>query len=729
MSLLQIYRDRDKKTFTLRLGRELEVTYLYHSLRDFATTFWLIDGPLSANRIRESVNEGFETFRSIESQKHLAAFITYAWRATENYRPTGRLRYAWETFLNYKPIVEAPSRVELKLQRLVDRFIRAQKAFQKHSQDRLVARFRHARQAFKKYQPEEKPQPERQENFEGRSISNARSQKSTALSPFVQRAIYAWKVFRRLRLRVDYARIAFREHPELSKKQAEVANSLKGLALDRKTTLFEPVFEQQFISFGYLPESSDSLIFPRDLEGFVSVFRTLWARSEEDILLLVEEAWKWLYPQSERTHETLGTVSEGKVNDFLRPKQKEELATYLIAALNHPDLKHWRDRENLSWHYCAWHKYGWEAARDMAALEKEEQASIAWLEVCFRTEPIEPALLTEIDPEREIKEVIFSEKQESRRSMVSPPAYLRRRETERKTLSHLARWFVRRYDLETALQIFATSGQSKLITRLAKLAVRLPFVSRDGVPRIGALIWVTVLVPYLLIKVFPSIVTWLLPLVALLFILFLMIQGKQFLVRLAGGCVIGWLPLLSDEFLHIPTPHYGIEVEGYVWLWSWSYWFIPIAIGAVYYSVHTKVKQSISQSWITKNWFGLVGKRTMVLTLVGLILSGLIGVFICRYSVPPVLMDTINDYKDAGEETISLRDGTRVDFKPDETYDLADWLSVPGSVLGIFSVQAVYGKWPEIFPTYVWLFYTPIALFIGIFIQLLWEEKPMTEPL
>lgn len=429
-------------------------------------------------------------------------------------------------------------------------------------------------------------------------------------------------------------------------------------------TAFELMFNDTGAIFTLRPNSplSFSIVLPLDPEDFVAVFRQWWRAAEEDMRLITEDLWKYL-------HET---------NPVLTPSQKEQLGTCFIQALNQEEFRHLQEEPNLSWHYCYWHKLRWQATQQLVDETKLEQAAVEWLSVCYRTEPTEPAIATEFDPEKEIRKVLFDG---GRRV----PTLLQSREREKQTLFRLAQWFMHRYDLSTAFQIVGLTYRLACLI-LWLIAIGLPVLSVLALRQVNLNPMIVITLFIASAVILGSICFW------------DRLESIQKVTRLAGrltgGCVIGWLPLFTEEFwrfaLTNPIEHQWMN-------------FVPIGISLTVFSyLILEARRFLPKEAVSKKE---LLRRSGKVVLLGLPISAVVGVFVSQVGALAILPGIMGEIQYA----------------------------CPAPLLVFFLpfCQGLYGSISElmVFPLAVLIIHTPLALLVGAFVQLLWEEKPMTEPL
>lgn len=423
--------------------------------------------------------------------------------------------------------------------------------------------------------------------------------------------------------------------------------------------MVEFVPQDRYLQFILHEDASNEEVveMPRDCDAFCEAFLRWWRADEEAMRTILTEIWKFLHPK-------------GVGQDF-KPDMRYELATYFIEAMDYGPMRSVRlQDEELSWHYCAWHRLRWELARELEE-ERQEKATLEWIEVCYRTEPTEPAMVTAWDAEKEIRKALgLGEGTPMSQRGDGIPHFLTRREQERQTLTRLAHWFVRRYDLPTAFQIIGISFWGFLFFLL-------PFQVFAALALFVPRWWTFVL--FILPLVVPVALN----------------RGKclklgRMIGRLMGGCVIGWLPIVTEEWWRLALTN---PIDHYPWID-----LLPIAAFFVVVGyICLEARRFLPHNWVS-SW-GLL-KRSFEIALLGLLLSALIGLFLCRFAGPAVL-------KGIKEQ---IRWHCRAPL--------------------LWFLKGLYVSSDDgVFPLAVLLIHSPLALFIGIFIQILWEEKPLTEPL
>lgn len=176
------------------------------------------------------------------------------------------------------------------------------------------------------------------------------------------------------------------------------------------------------------------------------------------------------------------------------------------------------------------------------------------------------------------------------------------------------------------------------------------------------------------INLFTTILLWAYPLTFIFFFLSILknflLWFKIFLPRMIGGIVVGFFPLLFGEEAWKIINNLS-DLEG-----SFLFIFSILFSGFyLYVEVHNTIKDKIISFF-----------RALRVLCLGLIESFIVGL---------IIMDLI---------TIAYTPLLKFNYEP---------------IVGLFGV--IYPK--------ILILYFPLALLIGIFVQIIWEEKPITQPL
>jgi len=319
---------------------------------------------------------------------------------------------------------------------------------------------------------------------------------------------------------------------------------------------------------------------------------------------------------------------------------------------------------------------------------------VEWLRVCYNAsndKEIEFFLKqSQINPENEIKRTIFYDDKQANV-----------REDFKEELAHLyfeplLDWFLKRYDLLTALKIL------KIIRRLTWNKDKEKNGSSDIFPwklsifsfilfscfyflhfnKSDLLIWTNKeFIPFKDWSFFVYVESLVCIITIVLFMFFLIdfiskrkttLYFKLLIPRLLGGIFIGYFPILIGE-----------EVWSFVKEVNAFEGFFIVILSSVFclYYLFTELNNVVKD--IRVAFF-----RSIRIWLIGLIESFLIGIFI-QDLFARAFVKTLTNYS----------------------------LIMPNGLLG----GNIYPK--------VLLIYFPLALFIGIFVQLIWEDKPITHPL
>lgn len=343
-----------------------------------------------------------------------------------------------------------------------------------------------------------------------------------------------------------------------------------------------------------------------------------------------------------------------------------------------------------------------------------------WLKICVNTESTDAEAkdanlyfaLEEIDREEEVRKILWKDNpkfvEKNRKKEISSffkcNPFEGKEEGEKRGLIYLeflANWFLKRYDLRTAFEIIhkihRSAVQSRSVDIFPKKSVVVALVlfvtfflcyfhqgSQLKFWEDYAWIWQTdswdLKVWY---NVFPLLFFVAVESVCLILLAVWMIRFRSYylwfkllLPRLLGGIVVGYLPLLLSEeiwgFAWQVEPLEGVLIVGTAVLFSFYYLFTEI--------------RNVVQNTITAIYRGLrIG-------VIGLAESFLVGIFAQDLLARPFVtgMGKIDDYEALNPVT--------------------------GLLGGL-----IYPK--------VLLLYFPLALLIGIFVQIIWEEKPITHPI
>jgi len=314
-----------------------------------------------------------------------------------------------------------------------------------------------------------------------------------------------------------------------------------------------------------------------------------------------------------------------------------------------------------------------------------------WLRICLnssRDKNTEFYLeVSEHDREEEIREILFQNEKQLREIFTQDvgPSYL-----------HLILdWSLRRYNLalaaKLALILFKESSRESfweilkkvfpkqvgnwlIITITIVLLVVLGTNYFSGVFNAFVNAYSLVRVNLSAINLFTTILVLLYPILLIFFIVSfwrrVFLLFKLLIPRLVGGIIVGYLPLiLAGESWDMVIQMKVLE----------GFCVTAFAIGFSLYYIFIEIHNTVKDKWIS------LGRALRVFST-GLLESFVIGI---------VVSDLI---------TRAFR---------------------PSLVTNIHTVPGLFGY---IYPKLLYLYF-PLALLIGIFVQIIWEEKPITHPL
>jgi hypothetical protein len=330
-----------------------------------------------------------------------------------------------------------------------------------------------------------------------------------------------------------------------------------------------------------------------------------------------------------------------------------------------------------------------------------------WLRICYDTQDKDAVhffVFFQLSRNEEMRQVVFDNNGQVRDFFHLPhmPGYA--------YLDKLATWFVARYDLDAAFMvhdIFATgqpqhtqirpigtAAMKRLFQRpafwLILISTALLLLGKWGSLSSTLLCWVYPLDPskgrtYVFLPY--QGVSLLLFLLGLYYLYFYGWYNQLFriLPRLVGGILVGYIPLISSEdlwkwLLNLPT-------ASAPWLW-----LLALAFSYVYLYIEACTKL-ISDCAVSPDLRRDVRIRSGQVCLIGLAEAYVIGVVLCEIWGGPAVNGLLKT----------------ADAAMPHVYAIKGWLGV-------------------LVPKVIVL-YAPLALSLGILVQLLWEEKTVTQPL
>jgi hypothetical protein len=302
----------------------------------------------------------------------------------------------------------------------------------------------------------------------------------------------------------------------------------------------------------------------------------------------------------------------------------------------------------------------------------DPSAVFPWLRICYdlgNKDAVHNFSLSTLDRDEQMRGLVFQDDGERRIR-----AYFVRDPSSRLHLRKIAEWFLRRYDIPRALQLFWSLSTPRLAASMGK-RVRIwiwiiPFFFTL------AMLYTTVISPPRRIE---AAVGFALLLLAALCALAVALFRDVLLPRMLGGIAIGYLFLFQGTDLwklavsqKAKSAGQVVMLVALVIIASWLYLYF----GEVKKVVH-KTRDAMH--------------RTLLIFLIGLSQSIGTGFLASGLLAPAIARE----------------------------HEWAAEMVLVGEVAGIS-----FGIFPRAL-----LFQIPIALFVGIVSQILWEDKPVTEPL
>lgn len=283
-------------------------------------------------------------------------------------------------------------------------------------------------------------------------------------------------------------------------------------------------------------------------------------------------------------------------------------------------------------------------------------------------------------------------------------------------LERLTVWFLRRYDLEDANKLINAQrdldnqGASKNNTskkqRLQKIGRKIIGIASNK------LFWgvFVILLPFVVgaFNIDAEKLFSLLFLVLIVYVVYSLYRFcrkrdvywfKKMIPRLLGGIIVGYLPLL---------------MTGEMWqfcmniTWLESLQIIIVSLLACWIYLYVEVNNAIRD----KNE---AIKRANSVFLLGCIESLIVGLVFCSLFGQILI-----------EKVVFV--GKNINFTQEYfLFHLPKEIHAP-ILLGILNALGFKNLVHFVYPPVI-LLYFPLALFIGIFVQIIWEDKPITEPL
>ena len=151
-----------------------------------------------------------------------------------------------------------------------------------------------------------------------------------------------------------------------------------------------------------------------------------------------------------------------------------------------------------------------------------------------------------------------------------------------------------------------------------------------------------------------------------------------------------------------------------------------------------KNKIIINPQWIYKKSFLnirkldlTVFKRTAFLMLIGIVISLIQGIYVCSLFMPPlmehakIINEAIGKSND-NDKIYKIENLSKIEKIEKKYYTFKDLFSQS------FHHTKVYNFYKDIKVVYIWSILASQCLFsilIGVILQFLWEDRPITEPL
>jgi hypothetical protein len=279
-------------------------------------------------------------------------------------------------------------------------------------------------------------------------------------------------------------------------------------------------------------------------------------------------------------------------------------------------------------------------------------------------------------------------------------------------LERLTVWFLRRYALEDANKLINAqrhldkSGTSNKKQRLQKICMSIRNIASNK------LFWVVffILLPFVVgaFNIYAEKLFSLLFLVLIVYFVYSLYRFcwrrdvywfKKMIPRLLGGIIVGYLPLLMTSEMW----EFSMNIT-----WLEFLQIIIVSLLACWIYLYVEVNNAIRD----KNE---AFKRANSVLLLGCIESLIVGLVFCSL-FGPILIDKV-----------AFRGGS-IDFTQKYfLFHLPKEIDAP-ILFGLLNVPFFKNLVHVVYPPVI-LLYFPLALFIGIFVQIIWEDKPITEPL
>ena len=174
---------------------------------------------------------------------------------------------------------------------------------------------------------------------------------------------------------------------------------------------------------------------------------------------------------------------------------------------------------------------------------------------------------------------------------------------------------------------------------------------------------------------------------------------KKMIPRLSGGIIVGYLPLL---------------MTGDMWKFCLNITWLEFSQIVIVSLLACRIYLYVEVNNVIKNKNEAL-KRSRAVLFLGCIESLIVGLVFCSL-FGPILIDKV-----------AFR-GESIDFTQEHFLrHLPKEIHAP-VLFGLLNVSVFKNLVHVVYPPVI-LLYFPLALFVGVFVQIFWEDKPITEPL
>lgn len=443
--------------------------------------------------------------------------------------------------------------------------------------------------------------------------------------------------------------------------------------------------------------------FHLDPNDFLNDFLSTYSSDREKLQLIIEDLWKILLNPIYQKEYTLAIYT---------------LATNFIMAFRLEEAR--LIREQNEYEYLRWHKERLRIALRLNDVEKIEEATGAWVNLLASEE--QDFIDRHCNREEEMKDIVFEDSPEIEDLFI-------RLETDRNVLQSISAWFLRKYRIGTGIKLIWRAVRRRRDSKLARVVP--PYILLSLFALIPAVVLVCSVDFYQENYIMAFVIIVVLVLVSLflassIYCIFLRVNIlRLFLPRVLMGVIIGWLGFLATEELWKYTLFLSlmsIVIVGAVV--AFIVWF------CIYTEIYNKVKKNREAAL-----------RAAIIFVLGVIESLLIGLLACTAMGKPMIENSgilTKSYIDNHMSELGVK------FNPPTSQIESDHESNSEHYpIDVLSEIPFYGdlrllhrlKFTK-FVKYEFRVYPSIlfvrsifALFVGITLQLLWEDKPVTEPL